>query len=179
MGHEPTRKGKRLYVHLAGILILGFILSSCAVGLAPPVEVERPSAERHLVRGQCLLAKGDYAGARRHADHVLQEFPGQADDRALHLKAMVLVHPDNPQGDLQAGAHAFGRIVADYPDSPLMANARTWLAMLARMKANQLARDRLDARNRSLEKGLNREIARRLMLEERLQQLKAVDLSVE
>ena len=179
MGNKPTRRRKRLHVHLAGFLILAFLLAGCTAGLRPPWQEDRPSATRHLILGECLLAKGDYSGARKQAEYVLQRFPGQADDRALHLMGMVLLHPANPQGDTQTGAQAFHRLVSHYPESPLVAEAQTWLAIANRLAESERSRVQLESENRSLQKRINAETDKRQQLEERLQQMKAVDLTVE
>lgn len=179
MGRKSTRKGERLYVQLAGFLIFVFLVGGCAAGLAPPLQLDRPSAVRHLVLGECLLAQGDYAGARHQAEHVLQQFPGQADDRALHLKGMALVHPANPQADIQTGAKAFRRIVSNHPDSPLVVEAQSWLAVISQLAENRQVQERLETEKQALEARLAVEKDKRRKLEERLQQMKAVDLSVE
>jgi outer membrane protein assembly factor BamD (BamD/ComL family) len=131
------------------------------------------------VLGECFLAQGDYAGARRHADYVLQRFPGQADDRALHLLGLVLMHPDNPRGDRQEGAEVFRRLVADYPDSPLVVDARTWLAFVADLEESKHTVQALQTQNRRLEERLSSEQEQRRKLEKRLQQMKAVDLTMD
>ena len=179
MGNEPSRKGKRLCIHLAGCLMAGLCLWSCTAGITPPWQADRPSPTRHLALGECLLAQGDYAGAQRQAKLILQRFPGQADDRALLLLGMVGVHPDNPRDDTQDGAEAFRRLVADYPDSPLVVDARTWLAFVANLEESKRTVQALQTQNQILEERLDSEKQQRLKLEERLQQMKAVDLTVE
>jgi hypothetical protein len=157
----------------------GLFLWSCAVGFVPASRTDRPSVECHLFLGESLLARGDYAGARVQAEHVLEHFPGHADDQALYLMGMVLIHPDNPQGDPREAAAAFRRLVVGSPDSPLVAGARTWLALIADLEHGARAAERLKAQNQTLREQLDDETEKRLKLEERLQQMKAVDLTVE
>lgn len=179
MGNKPTRRGKRLFLHLAGFLIVGLLLWSCTAGIPPASRTDFPSVECYLFMGKSLLARGDYAGAREQAEHVLEQFPGHADDQALYLRGMVLVHPANPQGDPRAAAAAFRRLVIGSPDSPLVAGARTWLALIAGLEHRDRAAERLKAQNQTLQEQLSDETKKRLKLEERLQQMKAVDLTVE
>jgi hypothetical protein len=105
--------------------------------------------------------------------------PGQADDQALYLLGLILVHPDNPGRDVHGAVVAFQRIVAEAPRSPLVAEAQTWLATLARLEegADRLAR--LEECVTAAEKALADEKQHRTKLEERLQQMKDVDLTVE
>lgn len=158
----------------------GFVLWGCAAGSAPPGQPGLyATAAHHLTLGECRLRKGDYQGARRESDLVLGRFPGRADDRALHLLGMVLVHPDNPEGDLSSSEDCFQRILDHHPDSPLVAAAQTWLALIALLEDRNRTIARMETTVPALEQRLKAEAQRRRQLEERLQQMKAVDLTIE
>lgn len=160
--------------------MVGFVLWGCAAGSAPPGEPGLyTTAAHHLTLGEYLLRKGDYQGARRESNLVLGRFPGRADDRALHLLGMVLIHPHNPDGDPSSAADCFQRIVDHHPDSPLVAEAQTWLALIARLEDRNRTIARMEKTVPALEQQLKAEAQRRRQLEERLQQMKAVDLTIE
>jgi tetratricopeptide (TPR) repeat protein len=180
MGAKPTRKWKRFLLYLAGCLIGALLIGSCTAGIFYP-EDRNPSitAARHLALGECRLLQGDYAAARWECDAILEQFPGQADDRALYLLGMVLVHPDNPMQDIDQAAACFQRIVDRHPNSDLVAAAQTWLAIIARLEENDRVVARMETASAALEQRLNAEKDQRLRLEERLQQMKAIDLTVE
>lgn len=180
MGNQPARQGKRFRVYLAGCLLTVLLLGSCTYTTPPGREVEQPTtALRHLARGECLLIRGDYRGTRRHAEHVLSKLPGEADDQALYLLGLALFHPDNPERDAHGAVVAFQRIVAEYPHSTRVADARTWLAVTARLEKCEDTLARLEERLTASEKKLAEERQRRTQLAERLQQMKDVDLTVE
>lgn len=180
MGDKPARKGQRFCLHFAACLTTALLLWGCAGGrpsTAAPWQVSTPV--RHLTLSECLLMKGDYDGARQQAQIVLERFAGEADDRALLLLGMARVHPDNPQRDVQGAGGAFRRIVKDYPLSPLVVDARNWLALIDRMADCAHTVSQMAAAVDELEKRLAQETERRRQLEKRLQQMKAVDLTID
>ena len=187
MGDQPTRKRQRFLLHLAGGLIgglLGLVLVGCTTGFqrpADPSEIQAPArlAAWHLALGESRMLQGRYRAAQRECDLVLAEYPGWADDQALLLLGMVLIHPGNPEQDVPQAAVCFQRLVDRYPGSDGVAAARTWLAMIAQLDENQRIIKSLANTSAVLEKQLKTEKDKRLHLEERLQQMKAIDLTME
>ena len=180
MGHKPTRKRQRFYLHLAGCLMAGFFLTGCATVLPGPGD-QAPDriAALHLAQGECRLQQGDFEAARRECDIVLTQYPDRSNDQALYLLGMVLVHPDNPRQDFQQAVICFQDIIGRYPDSGLVAASQTWLALIAQLEARQRTVEDLEGASASLKKQLKDEKDKRIRLEERLQQMKAIDLTVE
>jgi len=181
MGHKPTRKRQRFHVYIAGCLIGGLLCMSCATGAfhAPGDQDPAIIAERHLALGECRLQQGDFEAARRQCDTILARYPGRSDDQALYLLGMVLVHPDNPSQDIQQAAACFQDIVARYPDSDLRTASRTWLALISQLEESRHTVERLESTSATLKMQVKEEQDQRLRLEERLQQMKTIDLTVE
>jgi len=181
MGHKPTRKRKRFLLYLAGGLMGGLLLGACTFG-PPPIGNHAPPLSdtgRHLLEGDVLLLEGEYEAARRAACLQLERFPGQADDRAFYLLGMVWVHPDNPRQDIHRADVCFHRIEDRYPDSPLLAAATTWRALIAQLGENEQSLAQMQTASLTLKQKLKAEAAKRRLLEERLQQMKAIDLNLE
>ena len=181
MGHKPTRKRKRFLLYLAGGLMGGLLLGACTFGPPPIGNHAPPLSEtgRHLLEGDVLLLEGEYEAARRAACLQLERFPGQADDRAFYLLGMVWVHPDNPRQDIHRADVCFHRIEDRYPDSPLLAAATTWRALIAQLGENEQSLAQMQTASLTLKQKLKAEAAKRRLLEERLQQMKAIDLNLE
>ena len=180
MGHKPTRKRQRFHLYIAGCLMAGFFFVGCATGLLEPRDQDPALiAARYLAQGKCRLQQGDFEGARRECDTILTRYPGRSDDQALYLLGMVLVHPDNPRHDLQQAVACFQDIVGRYPDSGLVAASQTWLALIAQLEESQRTVENLESASTTLKKQLKDEKDKRIRLEERLQQMKAIDLTVE
>lgn len=180
MGHKPTRKRQRFHIHLAGCLTVVILFMGCATGVfGPRGQDPGVMAARHLARGECQLKAGDFEAARRQCDTVLTQYPGRLSDQAFYLMGMVLVHPDNPRQDLHKAGTCFQGIVAHYPDSALVAASLTWLALISQLEKSQGAVAHLENTTAALKKQVKTEQSQRLRLEERLQQMKAIDLTVE
>lgn len=180
MGHKPTRKRQRFYLYLAGCLTVGILFMGCATGVFGPRDQDPDAmAARHLALGECRLQSGDFEAARQQCDTVLTQYPGRLSDQAFYLKGMVLVHPDNPRQDLYKAGACFQGIVAHYPDSALVAASLTWLALISQLEESQRAVENLESTAADLKKHVKQAQDQRRRLEERLQQMKAIDLTVE
>ena len=180
MGYKPTREWKRFFLYIACCLIGGVLVSSCATGMALQGNPSPPTvAAQHLSKGEFMLLMGDYDSAREECCVLLEQFPGQVDDQALYLLGLVWVHPENPQQDIHRADICFRRIVEQHPTSPLVVASETWLAWIARQEQQNQFVERMQTTTLSLEQRLQAEKDKRLQLEERLQQMKAVDLNLE
>lgn len=126
-----------------------------------------------------MLLMGDYDAARKECCVLLEQFAGQVDDRALYLLGLVWVHPDNPQQDTYRADICFRRIVDQHSESPLVAASETWLAWIARLEQNEQFVESIKTASQALEQRLKIEEGKRIQLEERLQQMKAIDLNLE
>ena len=180
MGHKPTRKRKRFLLYIAGCLMGGFLVCGCTTRMPFPGD-HKPvtAAAQHLSQGEFMLLTGDYENARKESCILLEQFAGQVDDRALYLLGLVWVHPDNPQQDTYRADICFRRIVDQHSESPLVAASETWLAWIARLEQNEQFVESIKTASQALEQRLKIEEGKRIQLEERLQQMKAIDLNME
>jgi tetratricopeptide (TPR) repeat protein len=96
-----------------------------------PVVVDRSESRGYLLRGQSLLAQGDFDGALAENQKGLasanRQPPG---DEALFNIGLIYTHPRNPKKDHAKSVDAFRKILTDYPKSPLVEQARIWLGLL-------------------------------------------------
>lgn len=127
MGRKQCRARQYLCLCIAGVAF--FYFSGCAAMRA--VE-KRHAADEHWLRGQELFNRGDYAGALRENQTVLASFdkvpPG---DKALFSMGLIFAHPDNPGRDDKKSLEFFTRLIDDYPQSALAAQAKIWVHLLA------------------------------------------------
>ncbi len=139
MGREHFRKRQYIYLCIAGVAFFTFL------GCAAMREVEmRSSADKSLLRGQELFARGDYAGALRENQAVVSAFdkkpPG---DRALFSMGLIYAHHDNPQRDYKQSRAYFNKLIADYPQSALAGQADMWVHVIDETeKEKRIARER-------------------------------------
>jgi len=180
MGHKPTWKRKRFLLYITSCLTGAFLLCGCTAGMSFPQDRSpTPAATQHLSQGEFMLLTGDYDAARRESCILLEQFAGEVDDQALYLLGLIWVHPDNPHHNTHRADICFRRIVDWHAESPLVTAAETWLALIARLEENEEVVVRMKTISLALEQQLKAEENKRIQLEERLQQMKAIDLNLE
>jgi tetratricopeptide (TPR) repeat protein len=96
-------------------------------------------ARESLLRGQKLLAQGNYEGALRENQKSLslsgQNPPG---DEALFNMGLIYAHPGNSKKEYGKSLFFFKRLMKDYPQSSWVEPAKAWTRMLQEIeKLNQ------------------------------------------
>ncbi len=142
MGRKRTGKGKYLHLFVASLI---FLIPGCA--LLKEMR-DQDNARDTLVRGQKLLAQGDYEGALRENQRVLSLFedrpPG---DEALFNQGLLYSHVDNPKRDYRKAMDLFRKLVKDYPKSLLVEQSKVWIGVLQMNEKLTQANDRLTQAN--------------------------------
>ncbi len=84
-----------------------------------------------LSQAKELLAQRDYGGSLKESQKILslagKDSPG---DEALFHIGLIYAHPNNPKKDYRKSLRFFKRITRDYPQSPLIEQARIWIGIL-------------------------------------------------
>ena len=92
---------------------------------------EQVKADEYLLRGQKLLARGDYEGSLRENQKTLSVSahnpPG---DEALFNMGLIYAHSGNPKKDYGKSLEFFKKLLKDYPQSPLVEQAKIWIGVL-------------------------------------------------
>jgi tetratricopeptide (TPR) repeat protein len=126
MGRKRTRSGKYHYLCIASLIFLS--LSGCAT----LKEIRaRGEAREALMRGQNLLAQGDYEGSLKENQKALSlsgdQVPG---DEAVFNMGLIYAHSANSKKDYRKALSFFSRLIKDYPKSPLLEQAKIWVGVL-------------------------------------------------
>jgi TolA-binding protein len=95
-------------------------------------QAETPDpAEVHISAAAALLARGDIEGALRENQKALtlagKKPPG---DMAIYNMGLIYLHYKNAQRNYEKARTQFERIVKEYPDSPLLEEAKIWSGVL-------------------------------------------------
>ena len=149
MGRKRTGKGKHLLCIFAGLIV------SIALGCATVVEVDRPAADRlaadrlaadrlaadrlaadrlvvDLKNAADLYARGDFESSLRINQGVASQcdhkVPG---DQALFNMGLILASQNYSRKDYTRSRAMFQRVIKEYPESPLVAQSRTWIGVLS------------------------------------------------
>ena len=92
---------------------------------------EQKKTNEYLLRGKKLLTQGDYEGSLRENQKILSlsanKPPG---DEALFNMGLIYAHSGNPKKDYGKSIDFFKRLLKDYPQSPLVEQAKIWIGVL-------------------------------------------------
>ena len=135
MGEKRTWGRKHICFCIANLIFL-FLLSCATVK-----EARQPGeARQYLIRGQTLLAQGNYEGALIENQKVLSLSTHLSpEDEALFNMGLIYAHFGNPRKDYRKSLNCFLKIINDYPRSPLVEQARIWVGVLRENeKSNQI-----------------------------------------
>jgi len=96
------------------------------------IKEERPKPEVEILgRAEQLFKRGDYDGSLKENQRVLsisgKNPPG---DKALFNMGLIYAYGENPKKDYDKSLLCFKKILTDYPQSPLMEEAKIWVGML-------------------------------------------------
>lgn len=141
MGRERIGAGKLICFYLA--CLIGLSLSGCTAVKEEqkPVKEEEKVIEKkedpqkiifeHLRKAKELLSHGDYQEALKENNIVLQlsdnSYPG---DEALFNMGLIYAHYKNPRKNYKRSTSYFNKILKDFPQSPLIEQARIWIGVL-------------------------------------------------
>lgn len=84
-----------------------------------------------MLRGQKLLAQGDYEGSLKENQRVLSISPdGPPADEAVFNMGLIYAHAGNPKRDYRKAMGFFRKLISEYPQSPLVEQAKVWVGVL-------------------------------------------------
>jgi outer membrane protein assembly factor BamD (BamD/ComL family) len=102
----------------------------------------RREADDQILHSRQLLANGDYKGALEANRAVLSEFGKDSpSDEALFNMGLIYAHYGNPDKDYNRSVNYFRKVIDEYPQSPLIEQARIWsgvLRDLEKLKTDEL-----------------------------------------
>jgi len=92
---------------------------------------EQSVAREHLLRGQKLLAQGDYEGSINENQKVLSLSANRPpEDEALFNMGLIYAHFGNPKKDFGKSLEFFKRLIKNYPESPWVEQSKILVEVL-------------------------------------------------
>jgi tetratricopeptide (TPR) repeat protein len=174
MGRKRARARKYIYFYIAGLISI--VLLSCASSEKMEVKIKEQAErrqEQNLLRSEELLFQGDYEAALEECQKILSlSSPEYQKDKALFNIGVIYANPENPKKDYGKSLGSFKRLMKDYPRSPLVDQAKTWIGVL-------LENERLIQRNERLSQ-INEKLGQTVEnLNRIIEKSKQVDLEIE
>ncbi len=97
----------------------------------PPSEPPLPPEFAGLRRAAQLFDQGDYEGSLKENQWVLSRAgKNPPADQALFNMGLIYADAKNPKKDYENSLLFFGNILTDYPQSPLIEEAKIWIQVL-------------------------------------------------
>ncbi|HWO43400.1 MAG TPA: tetratricopeptide repeat protein, partial [Candidatus Eisenbacteria bacterium] len=88
-------------------------------------------AQSALLEAQSLLSKGDFEGSMRESQRAVTLAKEQPpSDAATFNMGLIYAHPKNPKKDNKRAIGFFNRVIKNFPESPLVEQARIWVGVL-------------------------------------------------
>jgi tetratricopeptide (TPR) repeat protein len=131
MGRKQSGRRKQICLCVAILIFLTPL--SCTfseIMRTRTVNATGDEAWTHLVLARKCLARGDYGSALRENEKVIslagKNLP--VDEPLLNI-GVIYAHPANPARDYEKSQASFRRLIRDYPESPLIEQAKTMVGL--------------------------------------------------
>ncbi len=137
MGTEQS--GKRQYLYLSIACLTVIFATGCVAAFQQTAATNAEECD-HLEPVKELIGKGDFEGALKASQRVLSRSPkSPPGDQALLDLGLINAHYANPKKDYKKALGYFLRLEREFPQSPLVEEARIWVSVLrAFEKAKQV-----------------------------------------
>jgi tetratricopeptide (TPR) repeat protein len=160
MGRERTWAWKYVYFCIASLIFLSIF--SCTLSKDASL---RKEAQEHLLRGQKLLAHGNYDGALEEYQKILSlPSPKYLEDEALFNMGLVYAHFGNPKRNYEKSLNLFLKILNDYPETNLLEQTKILVGVLLESleanrkfeKLEEMAKDKEERKEKFKQAGKTR-----------------------
>ncbi len=188
MGRKRSGAGKQIYLCVAILIFLSPL--ACTLNKMMTTEmadVTGDEARAHLVLGRTYLTRGEYGSALKENEKVISLAGKNVPvDEALFYIGLIHAHPANPAKDYGKSMLSLGRLIKDYPGSPMVEQAKIVVGLLQENDTLNRTTDKLnhivDEQKKTIDKS-NHVIDEQKKTVDRLNslidELKNVDIGVE
>jgi TolA-binding protein len=119
------RTGKRKYIYGVLTALIVSVVLGCAT-----VKTDRFSAD--LQSAADLYARGDFENSLKANQGIISRSGHQEPaDQALFNMGLIYASQNNPRKDYRRSRAQFQKIIREYPESPLVAQSKTWVGVLS------------------------------------------------
>ena len=168
MGREQA--WRRCSFRICATLLIAVLVFGCSLRIA---EIKEQEATEHLMQSRKLVAQGDYQSALRESEKAITAAPNsQQAEEALLYTGLIYADAANPKKDYAKSVSYLKKLLKDYPESGLAAEARIIAALL---QENERLNRSIEKLNGSIEK-LNGTIEK---LNSVIEESKKVDIGIE
>ena len=172
MGTKQTRRRKYLFLHLACLGLLPFVILGC---LHFSKELQ---GQQLLDEGMDQMADRQYEGSMAKNLTVLSNYPHSLADQALFQIGLLYAHPQNPDRNYEKSLGSLNNILNGFPESRLRHQAQLWVLFIGDVIDKEQKIGILNSKNASLERIVKQHKIEIINLQKKIETPKNVDLIV-
>ena len=146
MGTKQTRRRKHLFLHLACLGLLPFVIFGCLHFS------KKLQGQQILEEGMDQMVSRQYEAAMAKNLTVLNSFPQILADQALFQIGLLYAHPENPNQNYEKSLESFNKIIGEFSESRLRHQAQLWVLSIRDLIAKEREIGKLNNKIISLEK---------------------------
>jgi len=146
MGTKQIGKRKYLFLHLACLGLLPFVIFGC---LHFSKELQ---GQQLLDEGMDQMAGGQYEASMAKNLTVLNNYPHSLADQALFQIGLLYAHPQNPDRNYEKSLGSLNNILNGFPESRLRHQAQLWVLFIGDVIDKEQKIGILNSNNASLER---------------------------
>ena len=172
MGTKQTRRRKYLFLHLACLGLLPFVIFGC-LHFSKNLQ-----GQQLLEEGMDQMVSHRYEASMAKNLTVLNDFPDSLADQALFQIGLLYAHPGNPNQNYEKSLGSFNKISSEFSESRLRHQAQLWVVFIRDVIDKERKIGILNKKNVSLERTVEQQNIEITILQKKIETGKNVDLIV-
>jgi hypothetical protein len=172
MGTKQTGRGQYLFLHLACLGLLPFVIFGCLHFS------KKLQGQQLLEEGMGQMVSRQYEASMAKNLTVLNNFPHSLADQALFQIGLLYAHPENPNQNYEKSLESFNKISSEFSESRLRHQAKLWVVFIKDVIDKERKIRILNKKNVLLERTVEQQNIDITILQKKIETGKNVDLIV-
>ena len=170
MGTKQTGRRKYLFLHLACLGLLPFVIFGCLHFS------KKLQGQQLLEEGMDQMVSRQYEASMAKNLTVLNNFPHSLADQALFQIGLLYAHPENPNQNYEKSLGSFNEILNGFSESRLRHQAQLWVVFIRDVIDKERKIGIINNKNVSLERIVEQQKIEITILQKKVETIKNVDL---
>ena len=170
MGTKQTGRRKYLFLHLACLGLLPFVIFGCLHFS------KKLQGQQLLEEGMDQMVSRQYEASMAKNLTVLNNFPHSLADQALFQIGLLYAHPENPNQNYEKSIGSFNEILNGFSESRLRHQAQLWVVFIRDVIDKERKIGIINNKNVSLERTVEQQKIEITILQKKVETTKNVDL---
>jgi len=172
MGTKQTGRRKYLFLHLACLGLLPFVIFGC-LHFSKKVH-----GQQLLEEGMDQMVSRQYEASMAKNLAVLNNFPQSLADQALFQIGLLYAHPENPNQNYEKSLGSFNKIISEFPESRLRHQSQLWVVFIRDVIDKERETGILNSKNVLLERTSEQQKNKITILRKKIETGQNVDVIV-